>query len=42
MVALAPMDTDEVAVNADVGPALTTAITLMVEGQPLDGVTVHV
>ena len=42
MVAFAPIATDDVAVNADVGAVFTTAVTLMVDGQPDEGVTVQV
>ena len=42
MVALAPIDTEDVAVKAEVGAAFTTVVTLMVDGQPDEGVTVQV
>jgi hypothetical protein len=41
-VALAPIKTVEVAVNAEVGAAFTTAVTLIVETHPVDPVTVQV
>jgi hypothetical protein len=42
IVAFAPIETDAVAVNAEDGAALTTAVTFMVEGHPLEGVTIQV
>ena len=41
-VALAPTETEDVAVNADVGAALTTAVTFMVDVQPDEPVTIQV
>ena len=42
MVAFAPIKTDDVAVNAELGAAFTTAVTLIDEVQPPALVTVQV
>ena len=39
---MAPIDTDDVAVKVETGAVFITAVTLMVDAQPEDGVTVQV